>query len=50
MLTRWFGVDRSTITWAISEVRLLRAERECAIGPVDCHSVRTVANLTRLAR
>ena len=33
VLACWFGVDRSTITRAIGEVRPLLAERGCAIGP-----------------
>ncbi|MFJ8546850.1 transposase family protein [Streptomyces sp. NPDC093586] len=33
VLACWFGVDRSTITRAIGEVRPLLAERGCAISP-----------------
>ncbi|MYR91026.1 transposase, partial [Streptomyces sp. SID685] len=33
VLACWFGVDRSTITRAIGEVRPLLAERGCTIGP-----------------
>ncbi|MEV5778926.1 transposase family protein [Streptomyces antimycoticus] len=33
VLARWFGVDRSTITRAIGEVRPLLAERGCTIDP-----------------
>lgn len=33
VLACWFGVDRSTITRAISEVRPLLAERGCTIAP-----------------
>ncbi|MGY0489147.1 transposase family protein [Streptomyces sp. WG-D5] len=33
VLACWFGVDRSTITRAIGEVRPLLAERGCAVGP-----------------
>lgn len=33
MLACWFGVDRSTITRAIGEVRPLLAERGCTISP-----------------
>ncbi|CAN3977539.1 Mobile element protein [Kitasatospora purpeofusca] len=33
MLACWFGVDRSTITRAVGEVRPLLAERGCTIGP-----------------
>ncbi|WBO61634.1 helix-turn-helix domain-containing protein [Streptomyces camelliae] len=33
VLARWFGVDRSTITRAISEVRPLLAERGCSVSP-----------------
>ncbi|NJP79707.1 transposase [Streptomyces sp. AA8] len=33
VLACWFGVDRSTITRAISEVRPLLAERRCTISP-----------------
>ncbi|CAL9630781.1 hypothetical protein SUDANB176_06075 [Streptomyces sp. enrichment culture] len=32
-LACWFGVDRSTITRAIGEVRPLLAERGCTVGP-----------------
>ncbi|MFD8229116.1 transposase family protein [Streptomyces massasporeus] len=32
VLACWFGVDRSTITWAIGEVRPLLAERGCTIS------------------
>ncbi|MBB5931856.1 transposase family protein [Streptomyces echinatus] len=32
-LACWFGVDRSTITRAISEVRPLLAERGCSVSP-----------------
>ncbi|MFP8960853.1 transposase family protein [Streptomyces nanhaiensis] len=33
VLACWFGVDRSTITRAVGEVRPLLAERGCAIAP-----------------
>ncbi|MFJ5645652.1 transposase family protein [Streptomyces sp. NPDC093223] len=33
VLARWFGVDRSTITRAISKVRPLLAERGCSVSP-----------------
>ncbi|MFF8430581.1 transposase family protein [Streptomyces sp. NPDC016566] len=33
VLACWFGVDRSTISRAISEVRPLLAERGCTVGP-----------------
>ncbi|MEU3345876.1 transposase family protein [Streptomyces sp. NPDC006700] len=33
MLACWFGVDRSTITRAIGEVRPLLAERGCTVSP-----------------
>ncbi|MFF5092739.1 transposase family protein [Streptomyces niveus] len=33
MLACWFGVDRSTITRAVNEVRPLLAERGCTVGP-----------------
>ncbi|MGW2482335.1 transposase family protein [Streptomyces sp. NPDC001571] len=33
VLACWFGVDRSTITRAIGEVRPLLAERGCAVAP-----------------
>ncbi|MGW6215799.1 transposase family protein [Streptomyces sp. NPDC055109] len=33
VLACWFGVDRSTITRAISEVRRLLAERGCTVAP-----------------
>jgi hypothetical protein len=33
VLVCWFGVDRSTITRAIGEVRPLLAERGCAVSP-----------------
>ncbi|WP_432078996.1 transposase family protein [Streptomyces sp. YPW6] len=33
MLARWFGVDRSTITRAVGEVRPLLAERGCTASP-----------------
>ncbi|MFH9176818.1 transposase family protein [Streptomyces albogriseolus] len=33
VLACWFGVDRSTITRAIGEMRLLLAERGCTISP-----------------
>uniref|UniRef100_UPI00357112C1 helix-turn-helix domain-containing protein n=1 Tax=Streptomyces griseocarneus TaxID=51201 RepID=UPI00357112C1 len=33
VLACWFGVDRSTITRAIGEVRPLLAERGCTIAP-----------------
>ncbi|MGW8955952.1 transposase family protein [Streptomyces sp. NPDC055709] len=33
VLACWFGVDRSAITRAISEVRPLLAERGCTVGP-----------------
>ncbi|WP_415940116.1 transposase family protein [Streptomyces sp. 039-1] len=33
VLACWFGVDRSTITRAISEVRPLLAERGCTVAP-----------------
>ncbi|WP_406841821.1 transposase family protein (plasmid) [Streptomyces sp. AHU1] len=33
VLACWFGVDRSTITRAISEVRPLLAERGCTVSP-----------------
>ncbi|WP_435642266.1 transposase family protein [Streptomyces sp. H49] len=33
MLACWFGVDRSTITRAITEVRPLLAERGCTVSP-----------------
>lgn len=33
LLARWFGVDRSTITRAIGEVRPLLAERGCTVSP-----------------
>ncbi|MFJ4771065.1 transposase family protein [Streptomyces uncialis] len=33
VLACWFGVDRSTITRAIGEVRPLLAERGCTISP-----------------
>lgn len=33
VLACWFGVDRSTITRAISEVRPLLAERGCSVSP-----------------
>ncbi|WP_234342032.1 transposase [Streptomyces sp. NRRL F-4707] len=32
MLARWFGVDRSTITRALGEVRPLLAERGCTVS------------------
>jgi hypothetical protein len=33
VLACWFGVDRSTITRALGEVRPLLAERGCTISP-----------------
>ncbi|MGA5227096.1 hypothetical protein [Streptomyces koyangensis] len=33
MLACWFGVDRSTITRAVGEVRPLLAERGCTVSP-----------------
>ncbi|CAM5669438.1 hypothetical protein STANM337S_07056 [Streptomyces tanashiensis] len=33
VLACWFGVDRSTITRAVSEVRPLLAERGCTVSP-----------------
>ncbi|MGW2617568.1 transposase family protein [Streptomyces sp. NPDC001500] len=33
VLARWFGVDRSTITRAVGEVRPLLAERGCTVSP-----------------
>jgi len=33
VLACWFGVDRSTITRAVAEVRPLLAERGCAVSP-----------------
>ncbi|MEU0203517.1 MULTISPECIES: transposase family protein [unclassified Streptomyces] len=33
MLACWFGVDRSTITRAIGEVRPLLAEQGCTVSP-----------------
>ncbi|WP_411111530.1 transposase family protein [Streptomyces sp. c-19] len=33
VLACWFGVDRSTVTRAVGEVRPLLAERGCAISP-----------------
>ncbi|MFD4551608.1 transposase family protein [Streptomyces sp. NPDC058466] len=33
VLTCWFGVDRSTITRAVGEVRTLLAARGCTVGP-----------------
>ncbi|MFI1808476.1 transposase family protein [Streptomyces californicus] len=33
VLACWFGVDRSTITRAIGEVRPLLADRGCTVGP-----------------
>ncbi len=33
VLACWFGVDRSTITRAIGEVRPLLAERGCTVAP-----------------
>lgn len=33
VLACWFGVDRSTITRAVGEVRPLLAEQGCTIGP-----------------
>ncbi|MFF3099351.1 transposase family protein, partial [Streptomyces cyaneofuscatus] len=33
VLACWFGVDRSTVTGTIGEVRPLLAERGCAISP-----------------
>lgn len=33
VLACWFGVVRSTITWAVGEVRPLLAERGCTVGP-----------------
>jgi hypothetical protein len=33
VLACWFGVDRSTITWATGEVRPLLAERGCTVSP-----------------
>ncbi|WP_158073264.1 helix-turn-helix domain-containing protein [Streptomyces sp. CB02130] len=33
VLASWFGVDRSTITRAVGEVRPLLAERGCTISP-----------------
>jgi hypothetical protein len=33
VLACWFGVDRSTITRALSEVRPLLAERGCTVSP-----------------
>ena len=33
VLACWFGVDRSTITRAIGEVRPLLAERGCTVSP-----------------
>ncbi|MFD5478761.1 helix-turn-helix domain-containing protein, partial [Streptomyces hawaiiensis] len=33
VLACWFGVDRSTITRAIAEVRPLLAERGCTVSP-----------------
>ncbi|MGW4107961.1 helix-turn-helix domain-containing protein, partial [Streptomyces sp. NPDC004976] len=33
VLARWFGVDTSTITRSIAEVRPLLAERGCTVGP-----------------
>jgi hypothetical protein len=33
VLDGWFGVDRSTITRAVGEVRPLLAERACTVSP-----------------
>ncbi|MEW9513652.1 transposase family protein [Streptomyces bacillaris] len=33
VLACWFGVDRSTVTRAIGEMRLVIAERGCTISP-----------------
>jgi hypothetical protein len=33
VLARWFGVDRSTITRAVGEVRPLLAQRGCTVAP-----------------
>ncbi|WAU78566.1 transposase family protein (plasmid) [Streptomyces sp. Qhu-G9] len=33
VLACWFGVDRSTITRAVNEVRPLLAERGCTVSP-----------------
>ncbi|MFI6899453.1 transposase family protein [Streptomyces sp. NPDC050256] len=33
VLACWFGVDRSTVTRAIGEVRPLLGERGCALSP-----------------
>jgi hypothetical protein len=33
VLACWFGVDRSTITRAVGEVRPLPAEQGCTISP-----------------
>ncbi|WP_160145139.1 helix-turn-helix domain-containing protein [Actinacidiphila yanglinensis] len=43
VLACWFGVDRSTITRAISEVRPLLAERGCTIAPGQ--QLRTLAEV-----
>ncbi|NKI42849.1 transposase family protein [Streptomyces sp. LD120] len=40
VLACWFGVDRSTITRAIGEMRLLLAERGCTVAP-DVQSAHT---------
>ncbi|MGA4960361.1 helix-turn-helix domain-containing protein [Streptomyces lavendulocolor] len=42
VLACWFGVDRSTITRAIGEIRPLLAERGCSISPVR---LRTLAEV-----
>ncbi|MFF3838255.1 transposase family protein [Streptomyces sp. NPDC001930] len=45
VLACWFGVDRSTITRAIGEVRPLRSERGCTIAPgVRLRSLAEVVN------
>ncbi|MFI9018945.1 transposase family protein [Streptomyces griseus] len=48
VLACWFGVDRSTITRAIGEVRLLLAERGCTVAP-DIR-LRTLAEVSYRAR
>ncbi len=46
VLACWFGVDRSTITRAIGEVRPLLAERGCTVSPgVRLRSLAEVVDL-----
>ncbi|MFJ8062785.1 transposase family protein [Streptomyces sp. NPDC096142] len=38
VLACWFGVDRSTITQAVNDVRPLLAERRCTVSAPTCGS------------